>query len=140
MSNSIFKGAGTAIITPFLNDKVDYDSLAKLVNLQIKGGINALIVNGTTGEPTTMTHSERTAVAKFVIKESGGKVPIILGAGSNNTYTAVEYAIEAEQLGANGILVVTPYYNKCTQAGLIAHYTAVADKVSTPVILYNVPG
>ena len=137
---SIFKGAATALITPFIDDKVDFKSLETLVDRQLENGIDALIINGTTGEPTTMTHFERTAVAGAVIEHVKKRVPVILGAGSNNTYTAIEYAKENEQLGADAILTVTPYYNKCTQSGLVAHYKAVADAVDLPVIMYNVPG
>lgn len=137
---SIFKGAATALITPFIDDKVDFKSLETLVDRQLESGIDALIINGTTGEPTTMTHFERTAVAGAVIEHVKKRVPVILGAGSNNTYTAIEYAKENEQLGADAILTVTPYYNKCTQSGLVAHYKAIADAVDLPVIMYNVPG
>ena len=137
---SIFKGAATALVTPFIDDKVDFKALETLVDKQLEGNIDALIVNGTTGEPTTMTHFERTAVAGAVIEHVGKRIPVILGAGSNNTYTAIEYAKENEQLGADGILTVTPYYNKCTQSGLVAHYKAIADAVDLPVIMYNVPG
>ncbi|MDR0751538.1 MAG: 4-hydroxy-tetrahydrodipicolinate synthase [Christensenellaceae bacterium] len=138
---TLFKGAATALITPFKNnDKIDFEALENLVNFQIDNGISALVVAGTTGEPTTMTHAERTSVERFVLECTKGRIPVIIGAGSNNTHTAVEYAREAEDLGANGVLVVTPYYNKCTQAGLIAHYTTVADAINIPVILYNVPG
>ena len=137
---SIFKGAATALVTPFIDDKVDFKSLETLVDKQLEGNIDALIVNGTTGEPTTMTHFERTAVAGAVIEHVKKRIPVILGAGSNNTYTAIEYAKENEQLGADGILTVTPYYNKCTQSGLVAHYKAIADSVDLPVIMYNVPG
>lgn len=137
---ALFTGSATALITPFINDKVDFVTLKSLVRRQIENGTSALIVNGTTGEPTTMTHFERTAVATTVIKEAAGKIPVILGAGSNNTYTAVEYAVEAEELGADGILAVTPYYNKCTQDGLYEHFKAIAGAVKLPVILYNVPG
>lgn len=137
---SIFKGAATALVTPFIDDKVDFKSLETLVDKQLEGNIDALIVNGTTGEPTTMTHFERTAVAGAVIEHVKKRIPVILGAGSNNTYTAIEYAKENEQLGADGILTVTPYYNKCTQSGLVAHYKAIADAVDLPVIMYNVPG
>lgn len=135
----IFQGAGTALITPFKDDKVDYDALEKLIEMQLQAGINALIINGTTGEPTTMKHSERTAVAKFAIAKVNKRVPVILGTGSNNTYTAIEYSQEAEELGADGLLIVTPYYNKATQNGLVEHYKAIADKVNLPIILYNVP-
>ena len=137
---SIFKGAATALITPFIDDKVDFKSLETLVDRQLENGIDALIINGTTGEPTTMTHFERTAVAGAVIVHVKKRVPVILGAGSNNTYTAIAYAKENEQLGADAILTVTPYYNKCTQSGLVAHYKAIADAVDLPVIMYNVPG
>ena len=137
---SIFKGAATALITPFIDDKVDFKSLETLVDRQLENGIDALIINGTTGDPTTMTHFERTAVAGAVIEHVKKRVPVILGAGSNNTYTAIEYAKENEQLGADAILTVTPYYNKCTQSGLVAHYKAIADAVDLPVIMYNVPG
>lgn len=137
---SIFKGAATALITPFIDDKVDFKSLETLVDRQLENGIDALIINGTTGEPTTMTHFERTAVAGAVIEHVKKRVPVILGAGSNNTYTAIEYAKENEQLGADAILTVTPYYNKCTQSGLVAHYKAIADAVDLPIIMYNVPG
>ncbi len=136
----IFKGSGTALITPFVNDKVDFESLERLLDSQIAGGIDALIINGTTGEPTTMTHDERTAVAKFAIAKVNKKIPVILGAGSNNTYTAIEYAQEAESLGANGVLVVTPYYNKATQNGIYAHYKAINDSINIPIVMYNVPG
>lgn len=137
---SIFKGAATALITPFRDDKVDYEALARLLDMQLEGGINGLVINGTTGEPTTMTHSERTAVAKFAISRVNKRVPVVLGTGSNNTYTAIEYSQEAEELGADGVLVVTPYYNKATQNGIIAHYKAIADKINIPIIMYNVPG
>lgn len=136
---TIFKGTATAMITPFIEDKVDFPALAKLVDFQLNNGVNALIVNGTTGEPTTMTHDERTEVAKFVIERVKGKIPVILGAGSNNTFTAIEYAQEAEELGADAVLVVTPYYNKATQKSLEAHYKAIADSIDIPIIMYNVP-
>lgn len=135
----IFKGVGTALITPFKDDNVDFEALKNLIEFQISAGIDALIINGTTGEPTTMTRAERTAVAKFALKQVNKRVPVILGTGSNNTYTAIEYSVEAEKLGADGLLIVTPYYNKATQTGLVAHYKAIADKVNIPIILYNVP-
>ena len=137
---AIFKGTATALITPFVDDKVDFLSLGRLIDYQLDNGVNALVINGTTGEPTTMTHDERTAVAKFAISRVNGRIPIILGAGSNNTFTAIEYAQEAEALGANAVLVVTPYYNKATQKSLEAHYKAIADSVNIPIIMYNVPG
>lgn len=137
---TLFRGTATAIITPFVDDNVDFESLDKLIDYQLNNEVSAIIVNGTTGEPTTMTHKERTAVAKRVIERVNREIPVICGAGSNNTYTAIEYAQEALDIGADGILVVTPYYNKCTQNGLIAHYKAIADKVDLPMVMYNVPG
>ena len=137
---SIFKGAATALITPFKDDKVDFEALERLIDMQLEGGIDALVINGTTGEPTTMSHAERTAVAKFAINKINKRVPVVIGTGSNNTHTAIGYSIEAEDLGADGLLVVTPYYNKATQNGLVTHYKAIADKVNIPIILYNVPG
>ena len=136
---TIFQGAATAMITPFKDDKVDFKSLERLVKHQLDGNIDALVVNGTTGEPTTMTRGERTAVASAVIAIVAKRVPVILGAGSNNTYTAREYAEEAQDLGADGLLVVTPYYNKCTQNGIVQHYKVLADAVDLPIIMYNVP-
>lgn len=137
---AIFKGTATALITPFKDDKVDFASYERVLNNQLENGVNALIVNGTTGEPTTMTHDERTAVARYAIEKVNGRIPVILGAGSNNTYTAIEYAQEAEELGADAVLVVTPYYNKATQGSLIEHYKKIADNVGIPIIAYNVPG
>lgn len=137
---TIFKGAATALITPMKNDKVDFESLEKLVKFQLNNGIDALVVNGTTGEPTTLSRSERVSVAKAVIEIVDKKIPVILGAGSNNTHTAISYAVENEDLGADAQLTVTPYYNKCTQSGLIAHYSALADSTKLPIIMYNVPG
>lgn len=137
---SIFTGVGTALITPFKDDKLDSEALDRLIDMQLKAGVDALIINGTTGEPTTMTHAERTAVLKFAIKKVNKRIPVIAGTGSNNTHTAIGYSIEAQELGADGVLVVTPYYNKATQNGLIEHYKAIADSINIPIILYNVPG
>lgn len=136
----VFKGVATALITPFTNDnKVDIKSLEKLIDFQIDGGVNAIVVLGTTGEPATMTRSEKEQVIDVALKKSDGKIPIIVGAGSNNTETAVESCKFAESLGADAVLTVTPYYNKCTQAGLIRHYSAVASATKLPIICYNVP-
>lgn len=135
----IFQGCGTALITPFSKDGVDFDAYSKHLDFQLENGIDAAIVLGTTGEPSTMTAEEKTAVIRLAISELKGKIPVIVGAGSNSTAAAVENAKQAEELGADAILVVTPYYNKCTQGGLIAHYGAVADAVSIPIIAYNVP-
>ncbi len=137
---SIFKGVATALVTPFNNGEVDFASLRRLVASQLDNGIDALVVNGTTGEPATMTQDERTKVIEFVISEVGHRIPVIVGAGSNNTATAIESAKAAETLGADAVLSVTPYYNKCTQNGLIEHFKAQAESVDIPIILYNVPG
>lgn len=139
-SKSIFTGSCCAIVTPFLeNGKVDYDSLEKLVEFQISGGTDAIIVCGTTGEASTMDDKEHLEVIGFVIEKVNGRVPVIAGAGSNDTRHGVNLCKEAEKLGADGLLLVTPYYNKTSQRGLIAHYTKMADSVNIPVILYNVP-
>lgn len=136
----IFKGVATALITPIKDDKVDFDSLEKLVKFQLNNGVDALVINGTTGEPTTLSRNERVAVSKTVIEIVNKQVPVILGAGSNNTHTTISYAIENEKLGANALLTVTPYYNKCTQKGLVGHYSAISESVDIPIIMYNVPG
>ncbi len=137
---SIFEGVATALVTPFKYGEVDFVALDKLLSIQLDNGVDALVVNGTTGEPSTMSHAERTQVIKFVISRVGHQIPVIVGAGINNTHTAISYAKEAESLGADAILTVTPYYNKCTQKGLIEHFKTQADNINIPVILYNVPG
>lgn len=137
---SVFKGVATALITPFRNGKVDFDALDAMLERQVSAKVSAVVVNGTTGEPSTMSHAERTKVISRVIKQIDGRIKVIVGAGINNTHTAIDYAEEAEKLGADAILSVTPYYNKCTQKGLIAHYAEQAKHVKIPVILYNVPG
>ena len=134
------KGTSTALITPFTNDKIDFDALEKLLEFQLNGGVNSLVVLGTTGEPATMSREEKISVVQFVVDFVKGRLPIIVGAGSNSTSQAIENALLFTDLGADGLLMVTPYYNKCTQAGLVAHFTKVAEKVSLPIILYNVPG
>lgn len=136
----IFKGTATALITPFTESGVDFDALDKLLDAQVAGGVSAVVVLGTTGEPATMTAAEKKAVIEFSVKKLKGVVPVIVGTGSNSTAAAIENSVQAEKLGADAILVVTPYYNKATQAGLIAHYTAIADAVNIPIICYNVPG
>ena len=136
----IFKGTATALITPFTESGVDFDALDKLLDAQVAGGVSAVVVLGTTGEPATMTAAEKKAVIEFSVKKLKGVIPVIVGTGSNSTAAAIENSVQAEKLGADAILVVTPYYNKATQAGLIAHYTAIADAVSIPIICYNVPG
>jgi len=140
MKNTIFKGAGVALITPMYADgTVNYDKLRELIDFQINNGTDAIIACGTTGESATLTAEEHVNVIKETVDYTAGRVPVIAGTGSNDTAFAVELSKEAEQLGADGLLMVTPYYNKTSQAGLIAHFTKVADNVNLPIILYNVP-
>ncbi|MBR4026337.1 MAG: 4-hydroxy-tetrahydrodipicolinate synthase [Lachnospiraceae bacterium] len=137
---TLFKGAGVALVTPFHQDKnVNYEELEKLVEFQINNGIDAIIVCGTTGEPATMTMEERYSVISFVIERAKKRVPVIAGTGCNNTQTVIDFSKETQKIGADGLLIVTPYYNKATQNGLYAHYKQVADEVALPIILYNVP-
>ena len=136
----MFKGTATALITPFTDNGVDFKALDKILDYQVDGGVNALVILGTTGEPATMTKEEKVAVVEAVVKKLKGKLPIIVGAGANCTADAVENAKLYTSLGADGLLVVTPYYNKCTGDGLVAHYTAVAKATPLPIIAYNVPG
>ncbi len=134
-----FNGIITAMITPFGKDGVNFDEFGKMIEYQIDGGTDALVVLGTTGEPTTMTEDEKVATIKYAVKKAAGRIKIIIGTGSNDTAKAVAASVRAEKLGANGVLVVTPYYNKCTQRGLFEYYKAVCDAVKIPVIAYNVP-
>ncbi|MDE6474902.1 MAG: 4-hydroxy-tetrahydrodipicolinate synthase [Clostridia bacterium] len=136
----MFEGTFTAIITPFGKSGVDFSSFEKLIEYQIDGGIDGIVFIGTTGEPATMTSAEKKTLRDFAIKKVNGRVPIIFGTGSNCTATAVENSIVAKDEGADGILVVSPYYNKCTQEGLYLHYEAIANKCDLPMIIYNVPG
>ena len=136
---SIFKGVGVALVTPMTEDGIAFDEYGKLLDHVIEGGADAVIVGGTTGEPSTMTEEERVAMFRYAVKKVNHRVPVIIGTGSNNTANAVKMSRIAEAEGADGLLVVTPYYNKCTQGGLIAHYTAIADAVNVPIVLYNVP-
>lgn len=139
MKKVLFKGCGTALITPFTNDGVDFEELRKLIEFQILEGIDSLIICGTTGESSTMSLEEKKSVIDFSIKIANGKVPIIVGTGGNNTKDVINLSKYAESVGADGLLLVTPYYNKTTQNGLIAHFTEIAKSVSLPIILYNVP-
>lgn len=139
MKKTLFTGCGTALITPFKNGEVDVDALRRLVDTQIKNGIDALIANGTTGEPSTMNDEEWVLVLKTVVEQANGRVPVICGTGGNNTAAVIAKAKLARELGADAQLCVTPYYNKTTQAGLIAHYQAIARNTDLPVIVYNVP-
>ena len=138
---SIFKGAGVAIITPFtLEGAVDYPAFAKIIETQISGGTDAIIVCGTTGEASTLTHDEHIDCIRFCVEQVKGRIPVIAGTGSNCTETAIYLSQEAQKAGVDGVLLVSPYYNKATQNGLYAHFKAVADSISLPVILYNIPG
>ena len=137
---SIFRGSGVAIVTPMHdNGEVNYESFGKLIEFQIENGTDAIIVCGTTGESSTLTHEEHLDVIRYCIKAVNGRVPVVAGTGSNCTQTAVYLSREAEEAGADGLLLVSPYYNKATQNGLYAHFKAVADSVNLPVLLYNVP-
>lgn len=136
----IFKGTATAIITPFTEDGVDFIALEAILDDQLKNGVDAVVVLGTTGEPATMTQDEKKAVISLAVKKLKGVIPVIVGTGANSTATAIDSSILAQNLGADALLIVTPYYNKCTQEGIIAHYKAIADKTSLPIICYNVPG
>lgn len=141
MKNTIFTGAGIAIITPFNADgSINYDKLGEIIDYQIENGTDAIIICGTTGEASTMTDDEHRDCIRFAVKHTAGRVPVIAGAGSNDTKYAVELSKEAEEAGADALLHVTPYYNKTTQNGLIAHFTAIADSVNIPLVLYNIPG
>lgn len=140
MKKTIFTGAGVAIVTPMNDDfTVNYDVFGKLIDFQIENQTDALIVCGTTGESSTLTHEEHCQVIEYAIRRANGRVPVIAGTGSNDTAYALELSKEAEKMGADGLLMVTPYYNKTSQKGLVAHYTYIADRVNTPIILYNVP-
>lgn len=136
-----FRGSMVALVTPFLeNGDVDMDALARLVDLQLEGGTHGLIICGTTGEAATMSAAEQTRVLSAVVKRVNGRVPVIAGTGSNNTLTAIASSKAAKDAGADGLLVVTPYYNKPTQDGLVDYFNAITEAVQHPVVLYNVPG
>ena len=139
MKKTIFKGIATAMVTPMTPEGVDYEALGRFIDFQLASGINALVAVGTTGESATLTPEERKKVISFTIDRVAGRVPVIAGTGTNNTLHAIDYSVSAAQAGADALLVVTPYYNKATQNGLIAHFTAIADSVDKPIILYNVP-
>lgn len=138
---AIFTGAATAIVTPFkANGEVDYDTFAKNIEFQIENKIDAIVVCGTTGEASTLTHEEHLDVIRYCVKCVNGRVPVVAGTGSNCTETAIYLSQEAEKAGVDGLLIVTPYYNKATQKGLYEHFKLIADSVKTPIILYNIPG
>lgn len=138
---ALFEGAGVALVTSFKeNGEVNYEKLEEIVEEQIAGGTDAIIACGTTGEASTMTHEEHLDVIEYICRVTKKRIPVVAGTGSNCTETAVYLSAEAEKRGADGLLLVSPYYNKATQKGLMAHFTAVADAVKIPVILYNIPG
>ena len=139
MRKPLFTGVGTALVTPFKNGKIDYEALDRLVEDQIANGVSALIAAGTTGEPATMDWDEHLAVIRRVVEKADHRVPVIAGTGSNATSEAVYAAKHSAEFGADAQLVVTPYYNKTSQAGLVAHFNAIADAATLPVIVYNVP-
>ena len=139
MKNTIFTGRATAMVTPMTGSGVDYEALANFIEFQIANGINALVAVGTTGESATLSPDERREVIRFTIDKVNGRVPVIAGTGTNNTAHAINYSVDACRDGADALLVVTPYYNKATQNGLMAHYDTIADAVDKPIILYTVP-
>ena len=140
MQGNLFYGCGTALVTPFRGNRVDFDALEALIDWQLDSGADALVVLGTTGEPATITDSERAAIIECAAARCAHRAPLIVGAGSNDTRRAERQSREAQRLGADALLVVTPYYNKASRAGLMEHYNAIADSVDLPIILYNVPG
>lgn len=141
MKNTIFTGAAIAIITPMNADgTINYDVLGEMIDSQIENGTDAIVICGTTGEASTMTDDEHLECIRFAVERTAKRVPVIAGTGSNDTAYAVKLSKEAEEVGADALLVVTPYYNKATQRGLIAHFTAIADAVNIPLVLYNIPG
>jgi 4-hydroxy-tetrahydrodipicolinate synthase len=139
MKKPVFVGAGVAIVTPFTSDGINFDKLSELIEFQIKEGIDSIIICGTTGEASTMPDEEHKSAISFTVKQVAGRVPVIAGTGSNDTRHAIELSKYAEDVGADGILSVTPYYNKTTQKGLYEHFKAIAKSINIPVILYNVP-
>ncbi len=136
---TVFIGSCVALVTPFKNDKVDYESLGRLIDFQLANRTDAIVVLGTTGEPSTLSEEEKESIITFAKSKINGKVPLIVGTGSNSTKKTILDSKRAESLGADALLIVTPYYNKCTQIGLIEHYTKICESVSIPVIVYNVP-
>jgi 4-hydroxy-tetrahydrodipicolinate synthase len=137
---ALFRGSGVAIVTPFNETGVNFDKLGELLDWHVEQGTDAIIICGTTGESPTMSDDEKKAAFKFTVEKIAGRIPVIAGTGSNDTHHSIELSKYAESVGCDGLLCVTPYYNKTTQKGLIAHYTAIADAVNIPVIVYNVPG
>ncbi len=139
-TKSLFKGSGCALVTPFKNGNPDFEAVKRITEYQIEGGTDAIIVCATTGEAPTLADDEHLKVIEYVVDAVNGRIPVIAGSGSNDTNHGINMSKDAEKLGVDGLLLVTPYYNKTTQRGLIKHYTAIADSVNIPVLLYNVPG
>lgn len=135
----IFNGVGVALTTPFTNEDVDYEAFEKHIDFLIENGVKSIIINGTTAENPTLTTEERNTLLECGIKKVNGRVPVIAGTGTNNTQASIDASIKAKELGADAIMLITPYYNKTSQRGLIAHFTKIADEVALPVVLYNVP-
>ncbi|MCK9218055.1 MAG: 4-hydroxy-tetrahydrodipicolinate synthase [Firmicutes bacterium] len=137
---TLFRGSGVALVTPFTDNKVNYNKIEELIEWHIENSTDAIIICGTTGEASTMTKEERKEAIRFTVEKVGGRIPVIAGTGGNNTADVIEISKYAESVKADGLLIVTPYYNKTTQKGLIQHFTAIADEVNIPIIMYNVPG
>ncbi len=136
----MFKGSNVALVTPFRDDKLDEETYIKLIHFHIENGTNGLVPAGTTGESPTLSHGEHEKVIELCVKESNGKLPVFAGTGSNSTEEAISLTTHAEKIGADGVLIVTPYYNKPTQEGLYQHYKAINDKCGIPILIYNIPG
>ena len=139
MKEPIFTGTATAIVTPFTQETVDYPALGRLLDFQLSGGVDAIVVCGTTGEAATMSYAERMRTIEYTVRRVDRRVPVIAGTGSNNTENAITLSRDAARAGVDGLLIVTPFYNKATQEGLLRHYRLIADSVTLPIILYNVP-
>ena len=139
MKKLIFKGAGVAIVTPFTEDGINFPEFGRMIDAQIAGHTDAIIVAGTTGEAATMSDAEHKEAIKFAVEHTKGRIPVVAGTGSNDTAYAIQLSQYAEKVGADGLLLVTPYYNKCTQKGLVQHFNKIADSVNIPCILYDVP-
>ncbi|WP_427339730.1 4-hydroxy-tetrahydrodipicolinate synthase [Caloranaerobacter sp. DY30410] len=137
---TLFTGSGVALVTPYKNGQIDFDKLEELIEWHIDNNTDAIIICGTTGEASTMTDEEQKQTIKFTVEKVNKRIPVIAGTGSNNTKHAIELSVYAENVGVDGLLIVTPYYNKTTQKGLIEHYLAIANEVNIPIIVYNVPG
>jgi len=137
---SIFTGSGVAIVTPFTESGIDFGKLGELIEMHVEQSTDAIIICGTTGEASTMTEDELKAAIKYAVEKTGGRIPVIAGTGTNDTAKTIKRSRYAQEVGADGLLVITPYYNKTTQKGLVEHFTEVADSVDIPIIIYNVPG